>query len=146
MLQREKRNFVSPNGHVIYHLLYKSQWNTKSRHERHRMARVSCVTIATVIFSRVKITCYLHVWRYHVFARKFTWYFIGVYIIENHNRWVSCSVSKNSTAYTLGTEGAGASSSDSYSLSSESIKEIKFSSIKRKRLKLKPRKTNEHKK
>ena len=31
------------------------------------------VAIATVIFSRV-------ISRYHAFARKFTWYFIGVYI------------------------------------------------------------------
>ena len=40
------------------------------------------VTIAAMIFSRVKITCYFLVWRYHVFARKLTWYFIGVYIIN----------------------------------------------------------------
>ena len=37
------------------------------------------VTIATVIFSHVKIRCYFHLWRYHVFARKLTWYFTGVY-------------------------------------------------------------------
>ena len=36
----------------------------------------------TVISSRVKITCYLHVWRYEVFAAKLTWYFTGVYIIR----------------------------------------------------------------
>ena len=41
------------------------------------------VAIATVIFSHVKITCYFHMWRYHVFARKLTWYFIGVYIIRS---------------------------------------------------------------
>ena len=40
------------------------------------------VTITTVISSRVKITCYLHVWRYEVFAGKLTWYFTGVYIIS----------------------------------------------------------------
>ena len=39
------------------------------------------VAIATVIFSHVNITWYFDVWRYHVFARKLTWYFIGVYII-----------------------------------------------------------------
>ena len=44
------------------------------------------VTIATVIFSGVKITCYFQVWRYHVFA-KLTWYFIGVYIINNFNKF-----------------------------------------------------------
>ena len=36
--------------------------------------------MATVIFSHVKITCYFHMWRYQVFARKLTWYFIGVYM------------------------------------------------------------------
>ena len=38
--------------------------------------------IAMVIFSHVKITCYFHMWRYQVFGRKLTWYFIGVYIIK----------------------------------------------------------------
>ena len=38
------------------------------------------VAIATVIFTHVKITCYLHVWRYHVLMWKLTWYFIGGYI------------------------------------------------------------------
>ena len=33
--------------------------------------------------SRVKTTCYFHMWRYHVFARNLTWHFIGVYIIKN---------------------------------------------------------------
>ena len=37
---------------------------------------------AMVIFSHVKITCYFHMWRYQIFARKLTWYFIGVYIIN----------------------------------------------------------------
>ena len=46
------------------------------------------VAIATVIFSHVKIRCYFHLWRYHVFARKPTWYFIGVYII---NTCINCS-------------------------------------------------------
>ena len=40
---------------------------------------ISYVAIATVIFSHVKITCYFHTWRYQVFARKLTWYFIGKY-------------------------------------------------------------------
>ena len=34
-------------------------------------------------FSRVKITCYFHVWIYLFFAPKLTWYFIGVYIINS---------------------------------------------------------------
>ena len=38
------------------------------------------VAIATVIFTHVKITCYLHVWRYPVLMWKLTWYFIGGYI------------------------------------------------------------------
>ena len=40
--------------------------------------------IAMGIFSRVKITCYFHMWGYHVFAQKLTWHFIGVYIVKYH--------------------------------------------------------------
>ena len=46
-----------------------------------RVHAIYYVAIATVIFSHVKITCYFHMWRYQVFARKLSWYFIGVYII-----------------------------------------------------------------
>ena len=42
------------------------------------------LAIVTVIFSHVRITCYFHMGRYHVFAGKLTWYFIGVYIIKVH--------------------------------------------------------------
>ena len=40
------------------------------------------VTITTVISSRGKITCYLHVWRYELFAGRLTWYFTGVYVVN----------------------------------------------------------------
>ena len=30
--QHEKRNFVSPSGHVMFYLLYKHQWNAKPFH------------------------------------------------------------------------------------------------------------------
>ena len=30
--QHEKRNFVSPSGHVMFYLLYKHQWTTKPFH------------------------------------------------------------------------------------------------------------------
>ena len=83
--QHEKRNFVSPSDHVMLYLLYKHQWNTKP-FPWNSFFPAKCaiyyVAIATVIFSHVKITCYFHVWRYHVFARKLTWYFTGVYIIN----------------------------------------------------------------
>ena len=42
------------------------------------------VTISVAIFWHVKITCYFHVWRYHVFAQKLTWHFTGVYIINEY--------------------------------------------------------------
>ena len=42
---------------------------------------INYVAFAMVIFSHVKITCYFHMRRNQVFARKLTWYFIGVYII-----------------------------------------------------------------
>ena len=78
--QHEKRNFVSPSGHVMFYLLYKHQWNTKPfQWNSFFLAKgaIYYVAIATVIFSHVKIPCYFHVCRYHVFARKLTWYFIG---------------------------------------------------------------------
>ena len=31
-LQHEKKNFISPSGHVMFYLLYKHQWNTKPFH------------------------------------------------------------------------------------------------------------------
>ena len=85
IFQHEKRNFVSPSGHVMFYLLYKHQWNAKPFHFNIFFCCEGAmyhVAIATVIFSHVKITCYFHMWRYHVFARKLTWYFIGIYIIN----------------------------------------------------------------
>ena len=76
--QHEKRNFVSPSGHVMFYLLYKHQWNTKPFHfnsfwcERHYLL--------------CNITCYFHMWRYQVFAWKLIWYFIGVYIIIKNTK------------------------------------------------------------
>ena len=72
--QHEKRNFVSPSGHVMFYLLYKHQWNTKPFHFN-SFCDLLC-----------KITCYFHMWRYQVFARKLTWYFIGVYIIIKNTK------------------------------------------------------------
>ena len=79
--QHEKRNFVSPSGHVMFYFLYKHQTISMKQFFPAKGA-IYYVAIATVIFSHVKITSYFHVWRYHVFARKLTWYFIGVYIIK----------------------------------------------------------------
>ena len=73
--QHMKRNFLSPSGNVMFYLSYKHQLNTKPFHRNSFILR-------KVIFSHVKITCYFHVWRYHVFVRQLTWYFIGVYIIK----------------------------------------------------------------
>ena len=86
IFQHEKRNFVSPSGHVMFYLLYKHQWNAKPFHFNIFFCCEGAmyhVAIATMIFSHVKITCYFHMWRYHVFARKLTWYFIGIYIIND---------------------------------------------------------------
>ena len=84
--QHEKRTFVSPSGHVMFYLSYKHQWNTKPFYLSSFFGLKGAVyyeAIATVIFSHViKITCYFHMWRYQVYSRKLTWYFIGVYIIK----------------------------------------------------------------
>ena len=52
---------------------------------------LTMVTITTMISSRVKITCYLHVWRYEVFAGKLTWYFTGACLC---NKWFYSPVSR----------------------------------------------------
>ena len=69
-----KIKFISLSEYIIFCLLYKHQLNTKSA--------FGYVTITTVISSRGKITCYLHVRRCEVLAGKFTWYFTGVYITK----------------------------------------------------------------
>ena len=77
-VEHEKIKFISTSGHVIFCLLYKHRINSCEK------GAIYYVTITTVISSCVKITCYLHVCRYEVFAGKLTWYFTGVYtIIKN---------------------------------------------------------------
>ena len=53
VFQHEKRNFVSPSGHVMFYLLYKHQWNAKPFYPA--KGAIYYVAIATVIFSHVKI-------------------------------------------------------------------------------------------
>ena len=70
IFQHEKRNFVSPSGHVMFYLLYKHQWNAKPFHfniffgcERRD---VSCsqsnrdlfTCEDNMLFSHVKISCF----------------------------------------------------------------------------------------
>ena len=74
IFQHEKRNFLSPSDYVMCNVLF----YYISTNE----ILIYYVAIATVIFSHVEITCYFHVWRYHVFTGKLTWYFIGVYMIR----------------------------------------------------------------
>ena len=67
--QHEKRNFVSPSGHVMFYLLYKHQWNTKPFHfnsfwceRRNLLCSLSNGDIFTyednMLFSHVKISCF----------------------------------------------------------------------------------------
>ena len=64
IFQHEKRNFVSPSGHVIFYLLCKHQWNTKPFHFRCERRDLLCNHSNGVIFtcennvlsSRVKIS------------------------------------------------------------------------------------------
>ena len=69
IFQHEKRNFVSPSGHVMFYLLYKHQWNAKPFNFNILLLRrrdVSCSHSNRVIFtcednmlfSRVKISCF----------------------------------------------------------------------------------------
>ena len=78
--ERERTSEVCPSVHVMFCLLYKHQWTTKPFHFNSffgMKGAIYYVVIATVIYSHVNITCYFHMWRYEVFARKLTWYFIG---------------------------------------------------------------------
>ena len=97
IFQHEKRNFVSPSGHVTFYLfiyLFIYYINTSEipnhftfRCERHDLlcyhSKGDLFTCEdNMLFSHVELTCYFHVWRYHIFARKLIWYFTGVYIIK----------------------------------------------------------------
>ena len=75
-VEHERIKFISTSGYVIFFLLYKHRINSCEK------GAIYYVAITRVISSRVKITYYLHVWRYEVFAGKLTWYFTGVYIIN----------------------------------------------------------------
>ena len=71
--KHEKIKFIFASGHVIFCLLYKHQWKRRDLLCNHNDGDLfTCKT------------CYLHVWRYEVFARKLTWYFTGVYIIKQN--------------------------------------------------------------
>ena len=62
IFQHEKRNFLSPSDYVMCNVLF----YYISTNE----ILIYYVAIATVIFSHVEITCYFHVWRYHVFIES----------------------------------------------------------------------------
>ena len=66
-----RRDFLYvPYDHVICFLLYKHQWNANHFYFVAKGATSSYAAIATVISSRVKITCHLHMWRCHVFENE----------------------------------------------------------------------------
>ena len=82
-VEHKRIKFISTSGHVIFCLLYKHRINSCEK------GVIYYVAITRVISSRVKITYYLHVWRYEVFAGKLTWYFTGVYIIKGNRKEIT---------------------------------------------------------
>ena len=72
-VEHENIKFISTSGYVILCLLYKHQLK----------GAIYYATITTGISSRVKITCYFTCDDMKFFARKLTWYFIGVYIMKS---------------------------------------------------------------
>ena len=68
IFQHKKRDFVSSSVHVMFYLLYKHHWNTIPFHFRCEGRHLVC-NHSNDDF---------HVWRYLVFTRKLTWYFIGL--------------------------------------------------------------------
>ena len=84
-LKPEKRNFVSPSGHVMFYLLYKHQLMPN-----HVKGATYYVAIATAIFSGVKKSSFLG---------KLAWYFMGVYIINIYivGDWLPFKISETKT-------------------------------------------------
>ena len=59
--QHEKRNFVSPTGHVMFYLILLNTNELPNHLIVFGVKGAICyVAIAMVIFSHVKITCYFH--------------------------------------------------------------------------------------
>ena len=85
LIYTRRRNFVSPSGHVMFFLLNQRQWTTKPFH----FLVFWCVR-RDLFCSRGNgdifkcedtcVTCF-NIFTWEVFARKLTWYFIGVSII-----------------------------------------------------------------
>ena len=84
-LKPEKRNFVSPSGHVMFYSLYKHQLMAN-----HVKGAIYYVAIATAIFSGVKKSSFLG---------KLAWYFMGVYIINIYivGDWPPFKISETKT-------------------------------------------------
>ena len=54
--QHEKRNFISPSGHVMFYLLCKHQWNTKTFHFNSFLVwKEGFIMQDNMLFSHVKI-------------------------------------------------------------------------------------------
>lgn len=78
---KTKRNYVSLSGYVTP--IYYINLNEIPNHYTFTAkGTIFYVTIATAIFSCMKITCCFRMWWYHAFAQKITWYLIGVYMIN----------------------------------------------------------------
>ena len=84
-LKPEKRNFLSPSGHVMFYLLYKHQLMAN-----HVKGAIYYVAIATAIFSGVTKSSFLG---------KLAWYFMGVYIINIDivGDWLPFKISETKT-------------------------------------------------
>ena len=81
-IYHEKRNFVSSRSRAMFYYYWCKSANEIPRHLTYIFffaanSVIYHVAIAMMVISNVKITCYFHVRRYHVFTRKLTWYFIG---------------------------------------------------------------------
>ena len=64
IFQHKKRNFVSPSGHVMFYLFCKHHWNAKPLTFLFgAKGMIYNVTIATMIFSHLKITVTLFGWQ-----------------------------------------------------------------------------------
>ena len=76
IVQNEKRNFLSPSGHVMFYSLYRHQWNIKPFH-----LHVPCERRPSLsnyshddLFAHVTITSLFFTSENIAFARNLAWY------------------------------------------------------------------------
>ena len=96
----EKRNFVSERPYNFIFITYINTYEILNHFTLKKpKGAIFLCNHSNSDLSRVKLSCSSHAWRYHVFAQKLTWYFIGVYIINTPTDWVRLKMAPNKNSH-----------------------------------------------